>query len=34
MPEMYSSIGDGFKKIYAAEGMKGFTLVSNPNFEC
>ena len=27
-PGMYSSIGDGFKKINAAEGLKGFTLVS------
>mmetsp|Transcript_32269 Transcript_32269/g.23341 ORF Transcript_32269/g.23341 Transcript_32269/m.23341 type:complete len:303 (-) Transcript_32269:110-1018(-) len=26
MPQMYSSIGDGFSKIYAAEGLKGFTL--------
>ena len=27
---MYSSIGDGFSKIMAAEGVKGFSLVS-PN---
>jgi solute carrier family 25 phosphate transporter 3 len=26
MPTMYKSIGDGFSKIYAAEGLKGFTL--------
>ena len=26
---MYSSIPDGFRKINAAEGLKGFTLVSN-----
>ena len=25
---MYSSIGDGFRKIHATEGLKGFTLVS------
>jgi hypothetical protein len=25
---MYSSIGDGFGKIMAAEGLTGFTLVS------
>jgi len=25
-PGMYSSVGDGFKKIHAAEGLKGFTL--------
>jgi len=25
-PGMYKSVGDGFKKIYAAEGPKGFTL--------
>merc|ERR1719326_391472 len=23
---MYASVGDGFKKIHAAEGLKGFTL--------
>ena len=27
-PQLYSSLGDGFRKIHAAEGMKGFTLVS------
>ena len=26
---MYKSIPDGFRKIHAAEGMKGFTLVSH-----
>jgi len=25
-PHLYSSLGDGFKKINAAEGLKGFTL--------
>jgi len=25
-PGMYSSVGDGFRKIHAAEGLKGFTL--------
>ena len=25
-PGLYSSVGDGFKKINAAEGFKGFTL--------
>ena len=25
---MYSSLGDGFRKIHAAEGLNGFTLVS------
>jgi len=28
-PGMYSSIPDGFRSIKAAEGFKGFTLVSN-----
>jgi len=27
-PKLYTSLGDGFRKIHAAEGMKGFTLVS------
>jgi len=26
---MYKGVGDGFRSIHAAEGMKGFTLVSN-----
>lgn len=29
MPGMYKGVGDGFRSIHAAEGMKGFTLVSN-----
>ena len=28
---MYSGVGDGFAKIKAAEGFKGFTLVSTLN---
>merc|ERR1711935_1315586 len=28
MPGLYKSVGDGFRSIHAAEGMKGFTLVS------
>jgi len=27
-PGLYKGVGDGFKTIKAAEGMKGFTLVS------
>ena len=27
-PGLYSSVGDGFRQIKAAEGLKGFTLVS------
>ena len=29
MPGLYKGVGDGFKSINAAEGLKGFTLVSN-----
>jgi len=28
MPGLYKGVGDGFSKINAAEGLKGFTLVS------
>lgn len=28
-PELYKSIPDGFKKIMAEEGLKGFSIVSN-----
>jgi hypothetical protein len=27
-PGLYKSVGDGFRSIKAAEGLKGFTLVS------
>ena len=29
MPGLYKGVGDGFRSINAAEGIKGFTLVSN-----
>ena len=28
MPGLYKGVGDGFRSIHAAEGMKGFSLVS------
>jgi len=28
MPGMYKSVGDGFRQIKAADGLRGFTLVS------
>lgn len=32
MPGLYKGVGDGFRSINAAEGLRGFTLVSN-NFK-
>ena len=29
MPGLYKGVGDGFRSIHAAEGLKGFTLVSD-----
>ena len=28
MPGLYKGVGDGFRQINAAEGARGFTLVS------
>lgn len=32
MPGLYKGVGDGFRSIHAAEGMKGFTLGWAPTF--